>query len=72
MAFVLEDNGENKKDEKPSTKSIWVETFQEIWKWIKKIFNVLMKIGKWIAETIMKISKAMWEAMEKRFGDIGD
>jgi len=51
------------------TKKIWNETIKTIMKWLKKIFDLMMKIGKWIAETIVKISRAIWEGMEKRFGD---
>lgn len=50
-------------------KDSWRETTETIRKWLKKIFDLMMKIGKWITETMSKISKAIWEGMEKRFGD---
>ena len=51
------------------TKTIWRETFEEINKWIKRIVKVSLKIGKWVSEMFIKISKSLWEAMDKKYGE---
>jgi len=53
MAFVIK----NKKEQKfKSVKELWVETFEEIRKLLKKVFYVFVKIIKWFFEIAKGIS----------------
>lgn len=73
MVYYVKDK-ENKDDdeERPSTKRIWRETFEEIMKWIKKFAKLMMKIGKFFFNLVKNIGEMLWNFMENKFGDDRD
>ena len=68
VAFVIKDNGDN-KEKTTLVKDTWVDVLKEIWKWTKKLFNTLTKIGKWFAKFFIGLSRTMWEWMDKTYGN---